>query len=279
MPCREFANSDPRRDLALSRRSGPSRACGTAAMALSRALWHSGQTLSRARVAPPLVRYVVRAARPTSVLCSCGQTGLTFHGEPSFRLDCGCHDCRQAREYESTRGGPATDSALSRLLYLPNDVSTTSADDLSRLCLTQLRDDAKSTRLVTTCCRSTLAVDHPAYRNMLVMVPADSCSVQGGIPAPLARIYMKDWPSDEPVPALEPPTLPSLRGDEVDFSDRAQATYRVHFSTASVHCRGRAARCKTFMPSSLHPRSWDCKRGRALPQTKVYPADGNSAHG
>ena len=109
--------------------------------------------------------------------CVCRRVSLQFvssnaqSAAPLFQLECACCDCRQAREYEASRGGPTSDSPLSRVVYFSNDVLPPA--DLSALELTQLRDGATSTRLVTTCCRSTLAVVHPAYCSLVVMVPAD----------------------------------------------------------------------------------------------------------
>lgn len=168
----------------------------------------------------------------TNVLCICGQVGLTFHGTPLLALDCACCDCRQAREFEATLGGPPSKSALGRAVYLPNDVSTVSELDITTsFHLSHLRKEARSTRLVSSCCHSTLAVDHPAYGGKLVMVPRDSCNLQAKEIAPLARIYLKDWPDDEPLPPLEPPTLPTIRGDEPDLAERAEV-YRTVFHSA-----------------------------------------------
>ena len=168
--------------------------------------------------------------------CVCGRVQLKFHHACCFRLECGCVDCRQAAEFAAHRGGP-TCAPISPLAYFTNDV-TLAAEDPSLVKLERLRSkDCRSTRLVTKCCHSTLAVDHPAYARKLVMVPAQSCVLSGdGVGVqPLARIYMKDYDetADGPPPTPTPPTLPVIRGDEPDFPTRAMV-YRQAFMAAQV---------------------------------------------
>ena len=166
--------------------------------------------------------------------CVCGRNSLQFVSSdarsraPLFHLECACCDCRQAREYEASRGGPTSASALSRVFYFNNDVLPPA--DTSALELTQLRDDAHSTRLLTTCCRSTLAVVHPAYRSSVVMVPADSCVLEASSSAPIARIYMGDYDTahdGEPPPA----SCPTLGKDA---TDEDKEIYRCKFRDAAV---------------------------------------------
>ena len=98
----------------------------------------------------------------------------------------------------------------------------------------------RSTRVVTKCCRSTLAVDHPLYNGKVVLVPADSCKLSlqpqpnGRMLSdiqPLARIYMQDWnlARDGPPP---PAVCPVLRPDSTDAD---KEVYRCKFREASVH--------------------------------------------
>jgi hypothetical protein len=74
-----------------------------------------------------------RSLAPATSRCVCGRVGLLFHQPTIMRLDCGCVDCRQAHEFAAHTGGPhgrpaPPPSALSRLAYLPNDVSMDSPD-------------------------------------------------------------------------------------------------------------------------------------------------------
>ena len=152
-------------------------------------------------------------------------------------------DCRQAREYAASLGGPHSKGALSKLSYFANDLSLASSDDFSGMVdtgllrLTQLRSEFLSTRLVTNCCQSTLAVDHPNYGGRVVMVPTDSCvlHVRSELPPLLARIYMNDWDeaTDGPPPPVVPSALPVVRADEPDYNEKAEV-YREHFRNAKV---------------------------------------------
>lgn len=66
---------------------------------------------------------MARAAAASS-RCVCGRVVLLFHHPALFGLECGCTDCRQACEFAAHKGGrPPPASAISRLVYLENDVS------------------------------------------------------------------------------------------------------------------------------------------------------------
>lgn len=103
---------------------------------------------------------------------------------------------------------------ISRLLYFRNDVSLECAAPEECVRLTQLREGARSTRLVTTCCHCALSVDHPAYAAGVVMVPTTANVLNGAehVPPPAKRIYMDDWDEahDGPCPPPMTNTDPTL---------------------------------------------------------------------
>eukprot|EP00038_Savillea_parva_P018608 m.24514 g.24514 ORF g.24514 m.24514 type:complete len:225 (-) comp4165_c0_seq2:2105-2779(-) len=178
------------------------------------------------------------------VQCVCGRASLRFPTAPFFALECGCRDCRQAREYPASLGGPKSPSGIGRLVYFPNDMTpspspTAAPGDASYASLfkvTMLRADGWSRRIVSTCCESTLAVDNPFYRSEMVLVPIDSCrvTVSTPLPQPLARIHMESWdPADGDPPAPDPPTLITMRSDDVDHAEKAEV-YRSHFRKAKT---------------------------------------------
>jgi hypothetical protein len=58
--------------------------------------------------------------------------------------------------------------------------------------LFQLRQGGASTRLVATCCYSTMAVDHASYAGNVVMVPQDGCKLTvASKTRPSARIQVR----------------------------------------------------------------------------------------
>lgn len=151
--------------------------------------------------------------------CGCGKVTLRWRDPtPHLMLECCCCDCRQAHEFEAAQGGPPMLSPVSELLYFKNENITLDAaqnQDVTKYVRSvQLREGARSTRLVTTCCHSILAVDHPAYMGNLFMVPIGS---QGKLeysevehddgtcfPTPAMRIYLADWDTVCDGPAPEP---------------------------------------------------------------------------
>lgn len=182
----------------------------------------------------PVAASTAAAAQKATVRCVCGKVSLTFTSlEPLVRLECGCRDCRQAREFEATRGGPKSHSPLSTLAYFPNDITLDqSIEDVSEIIeVVTLREGGRSSRLVARCCRSTIAVDHPGYGGKLVMVPEESCILIAAKISPLARIYMGDWDHErdgDPPPTGDWPTLGA------GATDADKEVYRYKFREAAV---------------------------------------------
>jgi len=160
------------------------------------------------------------SAKFASASCTCGVAALHFSTpRPRLHLQCACRDCRQANEWVALRGGRARPDPLSLLYYFENDLVQVQGKE--RLELQQLREGARSTRCVATCCHSILAVDHPAYSGNVVMVPANSCKLAvTSLPPALAQVYVSDWTADidGPLPPLPPPVVTELEDDVGDLA-------------------------------------------------------------
>merc|ERR1712223_1628204 len=94
----------------------------------------------------------------------CGDVVLKFFNpQPRIALECGCCDCRQAMIWAQEQGGPKA-PLMPLLKYLENDLVVEKGKE--KMKWFKLREDelgGKSVRCVTTCCYSTIAVDHPFY--------------------------------------------------------------------------------------------------------------------
>eukprot|EP00450_Noctiluca_scintillans_P037215 CAMPEP_0194538834 /NCGR_PEP_ID=MMETSP0253-20130528/78536_1 /TAXON_ID=2966 /ORGANISM="Noctiluca scintillans" /LENGTH=215 /DNA_ID=CAMNT_0039385017 /DNA_START=28 /DNA_END=675 /DNA_ORIENTATION=+ len=126
------------------------------------------------------------------VSCVCGSAFLRFaRSTPRLHLECACCDCRQANEWSAWLASRPPPPPLSQLYYFDNDVLEATEELLE---LQMLRVGARSTRCVAKCCHSVVAVDHPAYKQNVVMVPGDSCRVEAAsLPGAIGRVYETDW--------------------------------------------------------------------------------------
>lgn len=204
------------------------------------------------------------------VSCFCGKVSFRFaERTPRWCLECGCCDCRQAREYCANvlakqnevasiipfpvpgQHSSAEHSALSQLAYFANDVilpelpgrndnDAPPPNDNALLRLAKLRETGRSVRLLARCCKAILAVDHPGYGGRVVMVPLQSCrATPSSSCPPFARLYMKDWDRIEAAEGPPPPVLPGVmvtRGDEADEAEleRKREVVRNRFREAEV---------------------------------------------
>eukprot|EP01051_Picozoa_sp_SAG22_P024287 SAG22_NODE_6667_length_825_cov_1.144628_1_plen_144_part_01 len=124
--------------------------------------------------------------------CTCKKTQLQFAtSQPRKVIECCCCDCCLHLESMHANGGPAVPKAPFLLTYFANDI--TGVKGLEHMGLFQLRDGAASTRVVATCCHSTLAVDHSAYGGNVLMVPGDGCKLTAAKMRASARIQEKWW--------------------------------------------------------------------------------------
>merc|ERR1719348_1568046 len=127
-----------------------------------------------------------------NISCICGKVKICLaNSQPKYRLECGCCDCRQALQWASLQEGPPA-PALPDLWYFRDDFTFIEGQELTKLY--KLREDGASTRVVATCCFSTLLVNHPGYQNNVVMVMAQGVIMNVPKIEPLVRIQMKDFP-------------------------------------------------------------------------------------
>jgi len=113
-----------------------------------------------------------------------------------MRLECGCCDCRQALQWAEVEGGPKSPLIVDACYFL-NRFTFLKGKELTKWY--KLRESGSSVRCVATCCKSTLMVHHPFYREKVVMVMADGCKLN--LPdmsmEPVSRVQMKDVPTDK----------------------------------------------------------------------------------
>jgi len=131
------------------------------------------------------------------ISCVCGKVQISFpNPEPQMRLECGCCDCRQALQWAEVEGGPKS-PLLCDLWYFANRFTFLKGKELTKWY--KLRESGSSVRCVANCCKSTLLVQHPAYREKVVMVMADGCKLN--LPdmsmEQVGRIQMKDVPEEK----------------------------------------------------------------------------------
>jgi len=129
--------------------------------------------------------------------CVCGKVAISFFNPiPQMRLECGCCDCRQALQWAEVDGGPKS-PLLCDLWYFVNRFTFIKGKELTKWF--KLRESGSSVRCVALCCKSTLLVQHPAYREKIVMVMADGCKLT--VPdmslQQVGRCQMKDVPEDK----------------------------------------------------------------------------------
>ena len=93
------------------------------------------------------------------------------------------------------------------LVYFENDVVDVRGAErveLVRLRADLCRASAFSTRALATCCHSMVAIDHPAYRQNVVMLATEAARVSTPEPLPQQRqIFVGDWEGS--LPAFEAP--------------------------------------------------------------------------
>lgn len=126
--------------------------------------------------------------------CICGQVTLKYHSPaPVLHLHCCCADCRQAMEWIASIGGPPMKRAVTHIYYFRNDLALPDEHSLSRLYPVKLRDTGETTRLVTRCCHSLVAADHPYYEGNVFAVHPDLCVLSAPAISPLGRIFTAAW--------------------------------------------------------------------------------------
>lgn len=151
-------------------------------------------------------------AAQTLVGCSCGNVELVFPKDeaPLRRIWCCCFDCRQKCLWAQSIGGPALPSAcISRekpmdLIYFQNKMVVTKGAD--KLDFFKLRDGANSTNMVSSCCKTTMLVDHPGYAGERVLLFPDIIRLRSDLtlapPSDNLGGFQNDWPASDRSAAL-----------------------------------------------------------------------------
>ena len=126
-------------------------------------------------------------------------------------LLCACEDCRQASQWAAQRGGAAPID-IYHSVYCRSDF----ADIVGRYDLrtTQLRADAKSTRMYCKICHACLGIDHKvSYQDNVFMFQPVNCrpDFETDI-APCAAIGLIDYPGEiAPLPTEDLPVFHTFR--------------------------------------------------------------------
>lgn len=141
--------------------------------------------------------------------CLCGAAHLTFlRPRPVLHVHCCCTDCRDARAAFADLGGPPLTHDPAFVFYFENDLARPDPRTLARLFAVKLRENGRTTRVVTRCCHAVLALDHPYYERNVLCVHGDACALTAPPLAPLCRIFSRDW--DAAYGGEMPPATASL---------------------------------------------------------------------
>lgn len=180
----------------------------------------------------------------TNVTCRCGDLNLRFHGvfKPLYSLECCCVDCYQKNSWSLKRHcKDATlpkhgDGSPLHLSYFPNRFSLISrpAKCERPVKFNKIREHAKSTNMISTCCKTLMCVDHPSYNKKQVLTFPEFVKITVNDDNkewdPVARVWVADWPEDSLKALRSKSSLPELFYDyEADcwsglHSDRALAS-------------------------------------------------------
>jgi hypothetical protein len=134
------------------------------------------------------------ASQTAESRCTCGQVKLQFlRPVPVLHVHCCCISCRQGREWVASQGGPPMKQGATLVYYFQNDLAQLAPNALSLLFTVKLRENGRTTRLITKCCHSVLAIDHPFYEENVVCIHGDACDLVAPQIKPLCRIYSRDW--------------------------------------------------------------------------------------
>lgn len=140
-----------------------------------------------------------------SLRCRCGQVSISFAvDKPVHAWECCCVDCYAKNVWSCKAGNVPVPPALGEhgagkpldIRYYPSKMVVSNKQ---RIAFNRLRDGATSTNMVTTCCKTILCVDHPAYQGNIVLMFPEFCPLIGAgeLPDTPARVFIKDWPEAE----------------------------------------------------------------------------------
>lgn len=152
--------------------------------------------------------------------CICGKVKLRFlRPTPVLHVHCCCRDCRQGREWIASKGGPPMNHAYTSVYYFENDVAPLEPETMSLLFTVKLREDGRTTRLMTQCCYSYVAIDHPYYDENVVCVHTDACDLVAPQIQPLCRIFTRGW--DAAYDGEMPEAIASLEESDATWKEFA----------------------------------------------------------
>lgn len=145
------------------------------------------------------------------ISCHCDACTLTLNDPvPKMSVLCACEDCRQALKWAAKLGGNAPKDILYSV-YLRSDFSEIKGRE--HMQVTQLRDDARSTRVYCKQCYSCIGIDHIRYMNNVFMIQPDHCAPSFDVKIkPTAVLFLSDYPgSDAPVPTDDTPIFHTFK--------------------------------------------------------------------
>ena len=145
------------------------------------------------------------------IKCSCGACILTLNdSRPKYSLLCACEDCRLALSWASQFGGKPPDNLLYSI-YLRSDFAEVTG--LNSMRTTQLRDNARSTRIYCKKCYSCIGIDHINYANNVFMIQPDYCEQDFSTwIEPKAVIFLCDYPEKTvPLPSENIPIFHTFK--------------------------------------------------------------------
>ena len=160
---------------------------------------------------------MVHLSENPKITCRCNACELTLSDPtPKMSVLCACEDCRQALSWAAKFGGKKP-SGLVHNVYLRCDLSEIVGRE--HMQATQLRDDARSTRIFCRHCYACIGIDHVRYMNRVFMVQPDHCSLNFELAVkPTAVLFLSDYRgSDAPVPTDDTPIFHSFE-DPQDYA-------------------------------------------------------------
>lgn len=127
-----------------------------------------------------------------TISCHCGACSLKLNEpSPKFSLICACEGCRQALSWTAQRGGKKPKDIIYSA-YFRSDIQ--SYDGIKNMNVTQLRSDARSTRIYCKNCFSCIAIGHLVYENnVFMMQPEHRIQDFNAITPPKAIIHLIDY--------------------------------------------------------------------------------------
>ena len=146
-----------------------------------------------------------------TISCHCGACSLKLNEpSPKFSLMCACEDCRQALSWAAQRGGKKPKDIIYSA-YFRSDIQ--SYDGIKNMTVTQLRSDARSTRVYCKNCFSCIAIDHVVYEDNVFMMQPEHCVQDfNAITPPKAIIHLIDYNGEATdVPSETIPIFHSLQ--------------------------------------------------------------------